>query len=73
MSAAMARQGGPIQLKQCYMRLVLIVAKMVKEGFSPATIDETQFLINKPPAEVSDEKKQGIEFPAHTMVKAAIE
>jgi len=38
-----------------------------------ATIEETQHLIKKPRAEVREEKKRGVEFSGHRMVKAAIE
>jgi hypothetical protein len=41
MSATMARQGGRVQLEQSDMRLSLNMAKMAKEGFFRATIDET--------------------------------
>ena len=44
MSATMARQGGRVQLEQSDKRLALNVAKMAKEGFSRAAIEETQFL-----------------------------
>jgi len=49
------------------------VARIAKEGFSPAAIEETQFLIKKPHAMVQEEKNQGVEFAGHGMVKAAIE
>jgi hypothetical protein len=52
MSATMARQGGQVQLEQSNMRLALNMAKMAKEGFSRATIEETKYLIKKPRAEV---------------------
>jgi len=52
MSATMATQGGRVQLEQSDMRLALNMAKMAKEGFSRAAIEETQFLIKKPWAEV---------------------
>jgi len=73
MSATMARQGGRLQLEQSDMHLALNMAKMAKGGFSRAAIEETQQLIKKPPAEVREEKKLGVEFPRHRMVKAAIE
>jgi hypothetical protein len=41
MSATMARQGGREQLKQSDMRLALDMAKMAKEGYSRASIEET--------------------------------
>ena len=69
----MARQGGRVQLEQSDMRLALNMAKMAKEGFSRATIDETKYLITKPRAEVRDDKKRGVEVPGHNKVKAAIQ
>jgi hypothetical protein len=55
------------------MRLALNMAKMAKGGFLRATIDETQYLIKKPRAEVREEKKRGVKFPGHEKVKAAME
>ena len=69
----MARQGGRVQLEQSDMRLALNMAKMAKGGISRAAIEETQQLIKKPRAEVREEKKQGVEFPGHNKVKAAIQ
>jgi hypothetical protein len=68
----MARQGGRVQLEQSNMRLALNMAKMAKEGFSCAAIEETKYLIKKPRAEVREEKKWGVKFPGHKKVKAAI-
>jgi len=73
MSATMARQEGRVQLEQSDMRLVLNMAKMAKEGFLRAAIEETKYLIKKPRAEVREEKKRGVEFPGHKKVKAAIQ
>jgi len=73
MSATMARQGGRVQLEQSDMRLALNMAKMAKECFSRAAIEETKYLIMKPHAEVCEEKKRGVEFPGHRRVKAAIQ
>jgi len=73
MSETMARQGGRVQLEQSDMRLALNMAKMAKEGFSRAPIEETKYLINKPRAEVREEKKRGVEFPGHKKGKAAIQ
>jgi hypothetical protein len=73
MSATMARQGGRIQLAQSDMRLVLNMAKMAKEGVSRAAIEETKYRIKKTRAEVREEKQQGVEFPGHNKVKAAIQ
>jgi hypothetical protein len=49
------------------------MAKMAKEGFSRAAIEETKYLTMKPRAEVRAEKKRGVEFPGHKKVKAAIQ
>jgi len=73
MSATMARQGGRVQLEQSDMRLALNMAKMAKEGFSRAAIEEKNYFMKKPRAEVQEEKKRGVEFPGHKKVKAAIE
>jgi len=73
MSATIARQGGRVQLEQSDMRLALNMAKMPKESFSRAAIEETKYLIKKPRAEVREEEKRGVEFPGHKMVKAAIQ
>ena len=72
-SATMARQGGPVQLEQSDMRLAMKVAKMAKEGFSRATLEETPFMIKKPRSEVREEKKWCVECPWHKKVWAAIE
>jgi len=73
MSATMARQGGWVQLEQSDMRLALNKAKMAKEEFLRATIEETQQLIKKSRAEVREEKTRRVEFPSHKKVKAAID
>jgi len=73
MSATMARQGGRVQLEQSDMCLALNMAKMIKEGFSRAAIEESKYIIKKPRAEVREEKKRGVEFPRHNEVKAAIQ
>jgi len=52
MSATMAKQGGRVQQEQSDMCLALNMAKMAKGGFSHTAIEETQFLIKKPRAEV---------------------
>ena len=72
MSATMARQGGRVQLEQFDMRLALDMAKMAKEGFLHAAIEETNYLIKKPGAKVREGNKRGVEFPGHKEVKAAI-
>ena len=73
MSATMARQGGRVQLEHSDMRIALNMAKMAKGGFSRTAVEETQQPIKNPHAEVREEKKQGVEFPRHNKVKAAIE
>jgi len=73
MSATMTRQGGWVQLEQSDMRLALNMAKMAKEGFSRAAIEEMKYPIKKPRAEVQEEKKRGVEFPGHKKVKAAMQ
>jgi len=65
MSATMARQGGRVQLEQSDIRLALNMAKMAKEAFWRAAIEEMKYLIMKPRAEVREEKKRGVEFPGH--------
>jgi hypothetical protein len=69
----MARQGGQVQLEQSDMRLAWYMAKMAKEEFSHAVMEETQQLFKKPSTEVQEEKKQGVEFPRHNKAKDAIE
>jgi len=69
----MARQGGQVQLEQSAMQLALNMAKMAKEGFSHAAIEETQQLIKKPHSEDREEKKRGVVCPWHYKVKAATE
>jgi len=73
MSATMARQGGRLQLEQSDMRLALNMAKMAKEGFSCAAIEETKYLIKKSRAKVREGTMRGVEFPGHKTVKAAIQ
>jgi len=73
MSATMARQGCRVQLEPTGLRLALTMATMAKERFSRAAIEEAQYLIKKPCAEVKEEKQLGVEFPWHRKVKAAIE
>jgi hypothetical protein len=73
MSATRARQAGRVQLEQSDMHLALKMAKMAKEGFSRAAIEETKYLIKKPPAKVQDEKTRGVEFARHKEVKDVIQ
>jgi len=54
-----------IKLEHSDMLRALNMAKMAKGGFSRATIEETQYLIKKPQAKVQEQKKLGVEFPAH--------
>jgi len=72
MSATMARQGGRVQLEQPDMRLALNMAKMAKGGFSRAAVEEPQYLIKKPRANVQEEKKRSVELSGNNQVKAAI-
>ena len=46
MSSTMARQGGWVQLEQSNMRLALYMSDLAKGGFSRATIEEMQYLID---------------------------
>jgi len=73
MSATMARQGGRVQLEPSDMHLALNMAKMANRGFLCAAVEETQFLIKKPFAEVREEKKRGVEIPGLKNVKAAMQ
>jgi hypothetical protein len=73
MSATMAMEGGRVQLEQSNIHLALTMAKMAKEGYSQATIEEMKYLIEQSCAKVQEEKKWGIEFPVHKIVKAAIQ
>jgi len=72
MTGTMARQRGRVQLEQSDIHLALNMAKMANEGFLRAVIEETQYLFTKPCAEVQEEKKLGVVFPGHKMVRAAI-
>jgi len=73
MSATGARQGGQVQLEQSDMRLALNMAKIAKEGFSRASMEETQQVIKTQRAEVREEKMWGVVVPGHNKVKTAIE
>jgi hypothetical protein len=46
---------------------------MAKEVFSHTAIEETNYLIKKPCAEVPEEKTRHVEFPGHEKVNAAIQ
>jgi len=73
MSAMMAGQRSRVQLEQSDMPLAMNMAKIAKEGFPCAAIEETQYLINKPCTEVREEKQRDVEFPWHKKVNAAME
>jgi len=62
MSSTKARQGGWVQLELSNMRLAINMARMAKEGFLCATIEEMKYLIKKPRAVVREETKRGVEF-----------
>jgi len=73
MAATMARQGGRVQLEQSDMRVVLNLTKMANGRLSRTAKQEMQYLIKKPRAELSEEKKQDVELAGQKMVKAAME
>jgi len=73
MSATMARQGSRVQMEQSDMCLALNMAILADEGFSRATIGETQYLIKIRRAKVREENKRDVESPRDEMVKAAID
>jgi len=55
------------------MRQAFNMANIAQESFLSAAIEETKYLIDNPGAKVREEKKPGIEFPEHSMMKAVIE
>jgi len=61
----MAKQGGRVQLEQSDMCLALNMATMAKEGFLRSAIEDTPNLIEKPRADVTEEKMQGVVSPGH--------
>jgi len=69
MCATKARQGGRVQLEQSNMRLAVNMAKLANGGFSCTAVEETQYLIKKPRAEVREAKMWGVEFPGHNKVR----
>ena len=73
MSATLARQGGRVQLEQSDMHLALNMATMATDVFSHTATEETQQVIKKLRAEVREEVMQGVVFPGHNKVKAAIQ
>jgi len=46
---------------------------MVTNGMLPAAKEEMKYFIQKPPTDVRTDKKQGVEFPGHNVLKAAIQ
>jgi hypothetical protein len=72
-SAIMARQGGSLQWELSNMHLTLNMAIMGKGGVSRTSIEEMQYVIKKCHAEVLEETTQGVEFPEHKWVNAAME
>jgi len=72
MSATIARQGCRVQLKQSDMCPVLNMAKMTNGGILRAAVEEMQYVIKKPHAEVRTKNTRGIEFTGHIRLKAAI-
>jgi hypothetical protein len=69
----MARQGGQVQLERSDMRLALNMAELAKECFSCAAIEEMKYILKKSCAEVREGNEQGVKFPGHKQVKAAIQ
>jgi len=72
-SATMAGQRGRLQQEQTNSCPALNNAKMAKEGFLYAAIEDTPNVINKPGIKVPEEKMWGVEFPGHRKVKTAME
>ena len=60
-------------MEQSDMSLPLYMAKMAKEGYSRAAIDDTKIVMKKQRAEVRAEKKGVLEFPGDNKVKTAIQ
>jgi len=73
MFAAMARQGGRVQLEQSDRCLALNMVEMAKGRYLHPAIEEMQNLIKKPCAEVQEEKKRGVAFLGYEKVKATTE
>jgi hypothetical protein len=67
----MAWQGGQVQLEQFHMLLALNMAEWPQKGFWLATIEEMQYLIKNPSANVQYEKRDNVVFPRYKIVKAA--
>jgi len=72
LSATMARQRGWVQQEQSDMCLALNMSKMAEGRLLRTAIEEMEYVIKQPWAEVREEKKWGVEFPVHKMVKAVI-
>jgi len=72
MSATMARKGSREQLKQFNILQPWNMVKMAKGGFSRNALEETQYLITEPGAEVPEEMTRGVEDPEHIKRQAAI-
>ena len=66
-------QGDCVQLEQSNMHLALSMVKMAKGGISCTGMEEMQYCIKMPCAEVHEENNQGVEIPWHRNVKAAME
>jgi hypothetical protein len=62
-----------VQLEQSTMPLSLNPAKMAIARISCTVIEELQYSIKKPWAEVREEMKRGVEFPENTQVQDAME
>jgi hypothetical protein len=73
MPATMAKQGGWVQLEQSGTHFALNLTNMPIGGYSRAGIKETQQLFKKHHTKVREEKKRGVVFLEHNMLKAAIE
>jgi hypothetical protein len=69
----MARKGSRVQLEHSDMRLAWNMAKMTKDAFSCAAMEELKYLIKTPRTKVREEKKRSVEFPGHKKVKDAIQ
>jgi hypothetical protein len=55
------------------MPLSLNPAKITKARISCTVVEELQYSIKKPWAEVREEMKRGVEFPENTQVQDAME
>jgi hypothetical protein len=72
MTATIANQGDRAQPKQSDICLPLNLPKMANGGFLHVLIEETQYLIEKAPAEVWEDMQPGVELLGLNMVKAAV-